>query len=468
MKYSYKDIKLPKWVSYRTYYPLKSKSRTYILNERLHTYIQLDDISSDFWYVLTLSENEYIAFLQEKKLEQDADNFLETLANQELIILNNKPTNGKRAAETFNTKDINQHVRFIEDMNKWLYKNGFMSSIFFELTYRCNLKCVHCYNPKNMSDLEIPFDKIKRIIDEAYALGCFTVTLSGGESTMYSHFIDLVNYIRDKHMSVEIFTNGQKCADDEKLYQELLDLYPHKIGVSLYSTEEQKHEKVTAVKGSYQKTIDVIKRLRKDGAYVQIKNFLLGFTCLDCIKVSSFGKEINANTVSDISLIPTIEGDKKTLQYELSEDDLFELFSNPASPLYIGENQDIFDVNKHKDESLCLGGFTGLCISPDLEVHICPSLPLPLGDLNKESLIEIWINAKLKDPHSKLYEWRKITLSDLKECYNHSYCRFCHYCAGMGYLENGFLKKSDVLCRQAKIKEKVFNRILKNNNSQYD
>ena len=459
MKYLYKDIALPEWISYRTYFPMKSNSRTYIMNERKHSYIQLDDISSDFWHAFTSGEKEFLCFLEEKELFNFADDFLESLAQQDLIILKNYSSQINCSGETFDSDNPNVYVRFVEDMNRWLFENNFMSSIFFELTYRCNLKCIHCYNPKHISDKEIPFDEIKRIIDDAYNLGCFTVTLSGGESTTYSHFIELIKYIREKHMSLEVFTNGQLLAQNNALYQALIDVYPHRVGVSLYSMDEEKHDKVTAVKGSYKKSVETIQKLRNDGIYVQIKNFLLGFTCHDCVKVAAFGKSINAIVTTDISLIPTIEGSKKTLKYALSEDDLFKLFANPESPLYIGKKPYMFDIKEHQNESLCFGGFSGLCISPELEAHVCVSLPMSLGNLKKESLTKIWSDACQNKAESKLYQWRKTTYEDLEECYKESYCRFCHYCGGMGYLENGYLKKSGVLCSQAKAKERAHNHL---------
>ncbi|MBQ7624409.1 MAG: radical SAM protein [Clostridia bacterium] len=457
MKYSFQDISLPKWLSYRTYFPAQDNSRTYIANEQRHTFVQLDGVSSDFWYALTSGEAEYLRFLKDKSLFDAADGFLESLAEQGLILLKNQSLQINNSPRTTSAESGDEYVRFVEDMNKWLFENGFMSSLFFELTYRCNLKCVHCYNPKHMADTEIPFDALKDIIDDAYDLGCFTVTLSGGEATTYSRFVELIKYIREKHMSLQVFTNGQNLSDNETLYRQLTSVYPGKIGISLYSTDAQSHDTVTSVSGSYEKTVNVIKRLCGDGISVQIKNFLLGFTCKDCIKVAAFGKEINANVTADISLIPTIEGDRKTLKYALKEEDLFELFKNPDSPLFIGEKHYLFKVEDHINESLCFGGFSGVCVSPDLEVHVCTSLPMSLGNLKNTSLSEIWSGANSKKQDNKLYQWRSKTFGDLKDCYKESYCRFCRYCAGMAFLENGYLKKSDVLCAQAKAKEKAFN-----------
>lgn len=462
MKYSFSDIKLPKWISYRTYFPMKEKSRTYILNEKDHTYIQLDDISSDFFFKLSLGENEFTEFIKEKNLIEATDDFLESLSDQNLITLKNYGAQIEDTAEFADEQSEGDSAHFVEEMNSWLFENGFMSSIFFELTYRCNLKCIHCYNPKHMADIEIPFDDIKSIIDDAYDLGCFNITVSGGEAAVYSHFIELIRYIRGKHMSLTVFTNGQCLAENENLYRELIENYPHSIGISLYSMDEKQHEKVTSVKGSYNKTVATIKRLRNDGIYVQIKNFLLGFSCHDCIAVAKFGKEVSANVVTDISLIPTIEGDCKTLKYALSEDDLFNLFSDENSPLYVGKEPYLFNIEEHKGESLCFGGFSGICVSPDLQIHVCSSLPLSLGDLKNESLKTIWDDAIQHKQESKLYQWQKKTFADLTDCYKHSYCKFCHYCAGMGYLENGYLKKSDVLCSQAKAKEKAYKYLINN------
>ena len=305
MIYSGDRISLPAWISARTYLAGSENSRTYIINERDHTHIQLDGISSDFWDVLTRGDESALkAFADAHSLADDADIFLEELASQGLIILSGFQHSAPRPAGK--TDGEFEESKFVEERNEWLRKHHFMPSVFLELTYRCNLKCVHCYNPKDISELEIPLEEAKKIIDDAYDLGCLTVTVSGGEATTHSRFIELARYVRSRHMALEVFTNGQRLANDEALYDELVSIYPHQIGLSLYSMTREKHDAVTAVPGSYDNTVNVIKRLREDGICVQIKNFLLNFTCSDCCDVCKFGKSIGASVGADISLIPTI------------------------------------------------------------------------------------------------------------------------------------------------------------------
>ena len=184
---------------------------------------------------------------------------------------------------------------------------------------------------------------------------------------------------------------------------------------------------------------------------------------MDCINVKKMAERIGATSVADISLIPTIEGDKKTMCYVLNQEQLFELFTNPNSPLRIPEQFKPHDIDSIKNSSPCYGGFSGLCINPYGMVTICVSMPMDIGNLHQTTIKNIWQSAMLKNPDSKLYQWQKVTISDCTECYKEDYCAFCNYCPGMGYLENGYLKKSNVQCSQAKAKMRAYNKIIESN-----
>ena len=456
-----KQLTLPKWLAFQTYKYGTEDSRTFISNERIHEYVLLEGVASDLWKIITDTEdyNKIKEWAKDRGLSEELDGFIEELQEQDLLLNDTNSTpNIDTNIQPVGCDNEEETVKLEEDMMKWCFKNGYLFSLFIELTYGCNLKCVHCYNPKNMSSVQCDFDKIKQVIDDARELGCFKITLSGGEATLHKNFIDIVEYARDKRMSVEIFTNGQTLYDNPDLFDRLIKTYPYRIGLSLYSTNEDTHEKITTVKGSHNKTLCVIKKLRENNMNIQIKNFLLNINCKDCISVKKFANEIQANTAGDTSLTPTIEGNKKNFQYIVGEEDLFELYTNPESPLKI-KNTVKRDITKIQNEGLCSGGSFSLCVSPTLEVHPCVSLPINLGDLNKISIKDIWKSAINKNKESKLYQWQQVSFKDLKECYKEDYCAYCNYCAGMGMLENGFLKKSDVLCRQAKVKQKAYEKL---------
>lgn len=450
---------LPKWLAFQTYKYGTEDSRTFISNERIHEYVLLEGLASDLWKVISDTEDydKVREWAETKGLTEELDGFIEELQAQDLILNDTIAiSNIDTSIQPVGCDNEEETLKLEEDMMKWGFKNGFLYSLFVELTYACNLKCVHCYNPKNISNVQIDFNKMKNIIDEAKELGVFKIVFSGGECTLDIDFIEIVEYARSQRMSVEIFTNGQNLYDNPELLKRLINSYPYRVGLSMYSMNEETHEKITSVKGSHNKTLSVIKKLRAKNVNVQIKNFLLNINCKDCIDVSKFAKEIMANTSGDTSLTPTIEGDTKNFQYIVGEEDLYELYTNSNSPLY-AMNTVKRDISKIQNEGLCRAGYNNLCVSPTLEVHPCVSLQLNLGNLNEVSLKDIWQGAINKDKNSKLYQWQQVSFKDLDECYKEDYCAFCSYCAGMGMLENGYLKKSDVLCRQAKVKQRAYN-----------
>lgn len=456
-----KQIILPKWLAFQTYKFGTKNSKTLISNERTHEFILLEDVSSDLWKIIADTEDydKVKQWADKNGLTEELDDFIDELRAQDLLLNNNNSyLNIDINIQPVGCDNEEETLKLEEDITKWCFKNGYLFSLFIELTYACNLKCVHCYNPKNIDNIQIDFNKIKQIIDDARELGCFKIILSGGEATLHKKFIEIVEYIRSKRMSVEIFTNGQRLYDNPDLLSRLIKTYPYRIGLSMYSLNEDTHEKITSIKGSHNKTFNVIKKLRENNINIQIKNFLLNINCKDCISVKKFANEIKANTAGDTSLTPTIEGNKKNFQYIVNENDLYDLYTNPDSPLYLKEFIKR-DISKIQNAGLCSAGSYGLCISPTLDVYPCVSLHVNLGNLNEITLKDIWKDAKNKKQSSKLYKWQQVSFKDLKECYKEDYCAFCNYCAGMGMLENGYLKKSDVLCTQAKVKQKAYERL---------
>lgn len=453
------QLTLPKWLAYQTYKYGTEDSRTFISNERIHEFVLLEGLASDLWKVISDTEDytKVKEWAEDKGLGEELDGFIEELKAQDLL-LNDTVENSSVEADIMPVGCDNEEetLKLEGDIQKWCKRNGYLYSLFVELTYGCNLKCVHCYNPKHISSVQIDVNKMKEVIDQARELGVFHITFSGGECTLHKDFIEIVEYARSKRMSVEIFTNGQTLYDNSELLERIIKAYPYRIGLSMYSLNADTHEKITSVKGSHHKTLSVIQKLRANNINIQIKNFLLNINCKDCISVKKFANEIQANTAGDTSLTPTIEGDTKNFQYIVGEEDLYELYTNPDSPLN-AKNTVKRDINKLLNEGLCSGGSFSLCVSPTLEVHPCVSLPINLGNLNEVTLNEIWQGALNKDSNSKLYEWQQVSFKDLKECYKEDYCAFCTYCAGMGMLENGYLKKSDVLCTQAKVKQRAYN-----------
>ena len=106
----------------------------------------------------------------------------------------------------------------------------------------CNNSCEWCYAKKAKGgDMDV--DNAKECIDALCEIGIKNITLIGGEPTIYPHFFELVDYIKQKGLSVSLATNGRKFRDIDfvnKIIKSKID----GINISIKAlSEEEYYEK---------------------------------------------------------------------------------------------------------------------------------------------------------------------------------------------------------------------------------
>ncbi len=85
----------------------------------------------------------------------------------------------------------------------------------WELTYACNLACVHCLSSSGKRDpRELSTDECKAIIDELERMQVFYVNLGGGEPTVRQDFWELLDYATEHRVGVKFSTNGVRITPD--------------------------------------------------------------------------------------------------------------------------------------------------------------------------------------------------------------------------------------------------------------
>jgi len=85
----------------------------------------------------------------------------------------------------------------------------------WELTYACNLACVHCLSASGRRDpRELSTQQCKDIIDELERMQVFYVNIGGGEPTVRDDFWELVDYATAHHVGVKFSTNGLRITPE--------------------------------------------------------------------------------------------------------------------------------------------------------------------------------------------------------------------------------------------------------------
>jgi len=97
------------------------------------------------------------------------------------------------------------------------FESGLNSPICltWELTYACNLSCVHCLSASGRRDpRELTTDECKAVIDELQRMKVFYVNIGGGEPTVRSDFWELVDYATSHDVGVKFSTNGVRITEE--------------------------------------------------------------------------------------------------------------------------------------------------------------------------------------------------------------------------------------------------------------
>jgi len=86
----------------------------------------------------------------------------------------------------------------------------------WEITYACNLACVHCLSSSGRRDpRELTTEQCKAVIDELERMQVFYVNIGGGEPTVRSDFWELVDYATAHQVGVKFSTNGSMITPEK-------------------------------------------------------------------------------------------------------------------------------------------------------------------------------------------------------------------------------------------------------------
>lgn len=129
-------------------------------------------------------------------------------------------------------------------------------TLFVELTGRCNERCTHCYADAGPEvDATLELDLVRRVLEEARALGFRRVQLTGGDPLIAPIFLEAARVVVSLGMGLEVYTNG--LALRRPLAKELVRLGA-RLAFSFYSANEAHHDAITRTPGSQRRTLEAI------------------------------------------------------------------------------------------------------------------------------------------------------------------------------------------------------------------
>ena len=312
--------------------------------------------------------------------------------------------------------------------------------ISWNLTYRCNLACEHCYldaggtplvGTENFADRsELGTEECFKVIDEiaAFAPECVTI-LTGGEPLLRRDILEIVKYAAERGLWVVVGTNGVRIT--ENVAQRLAQAGARGLSLSLDALDPDGHDRFRKVRGAWRNTVEGAEILNRTGLPFIVQTTAGSHNLGELEAIADFAHDRLAAKVWNLYfLVPTGRGqfvsDITPAQYDEVLAALYRIqrkydrrmlvnakcaphyiktvlenLGNVAEPRADGESPGVPWLGSSPIRTYsggaggCPAGTHYMGIRPNGDVTPCPYLPVFAGSLRRSSLAALWTSSEL-------------------------------------------------------------------------
>lgn len=321
------------------------------------------------------------------------------------------------------TAQIKKNGASLSDQFDDLYWEKFyIHKMHLELTYRCNFRCVHCYNPTHGGGTtEMTASEWERALEQLAGLGCYLLTFTGGEIFVRKDTIQILQAACNQGFTFRLNTNGSLI--DEQIMERLESMRPflQSVDISFYGADAEVHDALAKRTGSFFSTMRAVHLLSEAKMNLVTKFVTMrdNFHGMDLFE-ENMRKLGVPHVVNTGSLIPRTNRDTSPLVQLTTDKQYNEMLVTHSDP------------KAGNDPGACKPGHVRGAITPDGFVSPCEWLTdFKLGNLRERPLAEIWYGPEF-------LSFRKIFEQE-SECSGCGLQPSCSRCPAHSYLETGSL-----------------------------
>ena len=330
--------------------------------------------------------------------------------------------------------------------------------VSIEVTRRCPLECLHCYNNLPMGDLEAKKRELTkeehfRVLDELVEMGCFWILYTGGEIFARKDFLEIYTYAKKKGFLITLFTNGTIINDQIADY--LKEWPPFAIEITLYGRTRETYEALTMIPGSYDRCLRGIKLLKERGLPLKLKTVATSINKHEVLAMKQFAEEeVGVEFKMDGQINPRIDCSQSPLAVRLTPEELVAL--EMAVPTGRAEYERLanlglktpFSATRADQMYYCGAGLKAFAINAYGEIGLCVLSQQETFGVRGKSVTDLWNSALLQLRNSKRTRDSKCTRCQLQT--------ICGMCPANGEIENGHRETPvEFLCHVAHLRAEV-------------
>lgn len=312
---------------------------------------------------------------------------------------------------------MNEHGRpvwagddaLMRDLGRQAYERCVPLSVSVEITLRCNIRCVHCYNFDRDHALPAASDAMepeawKRVFRELRDEGTLFLNITGGEAMSHPRFWEIFEEAGAQRFAITLLSNGTLLTD--KACDRLV-ANPALAGVSLslYGATAGTHDAITRSRGSWERTCRGAERMRDRGVLVHLKFILMKGNAHEAAAMLDLAASLGLPCQVDSTITGRYDGTTGSLAERADVATIAALYRGPLRKFLTKRKSEPTD-----DEFKCNCARTNCGIFSTGNVSPCIAVPLYAGNVRERSFREIWRES---DFFRKI---RALRLADFPKC----------------------------------------------------
>lgn len=345
--------------------------------------------------------------------------------------------------------------------------------VAWEITRRCNLRCVHCRSSSEMEVKGHPdfsTEQAFRILDNISDYAKPVVVLSGGEPLIRSDVFDIARYGTEKGLRMCLATNGVLVTDE--VCGNIKDSGIRIVSLSLDGSTKDVHDDFRSQKGAFSGTLNAARLFKKYNIEFIINSSFTKRNQEEIPKVYKLAKELGATAWYMFMIVPTGRGEDIMTEliskedyedilewhYQMEKDEDAMLVRPTCAPHYYR-----VVLQKAKEEKVkferrslkfstggskgCIAGQLICLIDVDGNVLPCSYFPKAAGNVMSQSFQDIWENSEL---FKELRDFKKYK----GRCGSCEYVNVCGGCRARAYSVYGDYLEEEPFCGYMPVKMK--------------
>jgi len=335
---------------------------------------------------------------------------------------------------------VKRYGTFIRRFNRMGAESRIPRKATFELTYKCNFNCVHCFTALAPEKMELSTKEALSILDQMREIGIFHIAFTGGEIFSRPDILDILGHARKNGFEVSLLTNGSLITDT--IADWLIRYRIRDLEISFHGANPGTFENITRVSGSYDKVLAVIKMFKEKGVIVTMKTCVLDLNLDEVANIMRFAKSLGVSFRYSQFVAPKLDCDTSPTSHRIPPQEFVTINKRFAGIIESTKRHKpkikmnplkINDVNTQTADSdrafNCMAGRSMMFINPYGEMKPCIVLPTPSYDILKGNLKDGWqYMVKFTENTKRPPDW---------ECNTCDLSQFCSVCPARAYLNSG-------------------------------